>query len=212
MENASTDLWRLVPGQVAPREEFGEESSHRMPWNIPAPPSINREAPPHFTLHLTILWPIRYTSQVKMFVKFELNISSSTEGRQIGLRHFKVEEELSLKYFGLLKILAIRSEAVYQLESLARLLDVHNVLHIYQLKKCLKVPEEQILHDELSVQGDLSYAEHTTQIRHKVAEELQETRPKTAPNSPFLPSISLLSSLVAPNPLGRLFTFLLMRE
>ncbi|WVZ93814.1 hypothetical protein U9M48_039769 [Paspalum notatum var. saurae] len=39
-----------------------------------------------------------------------------------------------------------------------------------------------------------------------------KVKPKTAPNSPFLPSISLLSSLVAPNPLGRLFPFLLMRE
>ncbi|WVZ58107.1 hypothetical protein U9M48_008413 [Paspalum notatum var. saurae] len=35
-----------------------------------------------------------------------------------------------------------------------------------ELKKCIKVLEEQIPFDELSVQGDLSYAEHTTQIRY----------------------------------------------
>ncbi|WVZ58105.1 hypothetical protein U9M48_008411, partial [Paspalum notatum var. saurae] len=68
------------------------------------------------------------------------------------------DQQLSLKYFGLLKILARRSEVVYQLESLARLSDVHN------LKKCIKVLEEQIPFDELGVQGDLSYAEHTTRI------------------------------------------------
>ena len=35
-----------------------------------------------------------------------------------------------------------------------------------QMKKCLKVPKEHKLLDELNVQDDLTYAEHPTQIRY----------------------------------------------
>jgi hypothetical protein len=46
----------------------------------------------------------------------------------------------------------------YQLELPDHLSDVHDVFHVSQLKKCLRVPEE------LSVQGDLTYAEHPIKI------------------------------------------------
>jgi hypothetical protein len=35
-----------------------------------------------------------------------------------------------------------RGEVAYQLEVLPQLSDVHDVLHVSQLKKCLCVPEE----------------------------------------------------------------------
>jgi hypothetical protein len=44
----------------------------------------------------------------------------------------------------------------YQFELLDHLSDVHNVFHVSQLKKCLHVLEEQLLMEELSVQGDLT--------------------------------------------------------
>jgi hypothetical protein len=37
--------------------------------------------------------------------------------------------------------------------------DVHDVFHVYQLKKCLRVPEEQILMEDLNTKEDLSYQE-----------------------------------------------------
>jgi hypothetical protein len=52
----------------------------------------------------------------------------------------------------------------YQLELPASLSDVHNVFHVYQLKKCLRVPEEQLPMEELSVQGDLTYTEYPIKI------------------------------------------------
>jgi hypothetical protein len=52
----------------------------------------------------------------------------------------------------------------YQLELPARLSDVHNVFHISQLKKCLRVPEEQLPLEELDVQKDLTYEEHPIKI------------------------------------------------
>jgi hypothetical protein len=48
----------------------------------------------------------------------------------------------------------------YKLELPDNLSNVHNVFHVSQLKKCLCVPEEQLLMEELSVQGDLTYTEY----------------------------------------------------
>ena len=52
----------------------------------------------------------------------------------------------------------------YQFELLDNLTDVHNVFHVSQLKKGLRVPEEQLPMEELSVQGDLTYTEYPINI------------------------------------------------
>jgi hypothetical protein len=52
----------------------------------------------------------------------------------------------------------------YQLELPAHLSDVHDVFHMSQLKKCLRVPEEQLPMEELSVQGNLTYTEYPIKI------------------------------------------------
>ena len=46
-------------------------------------------------------------------------------------------------------------EVAHQLELPTRLSDVHNVFHVSQLKKCLRVPKEHLPLEELSVQDDL---------------------------------------------------------
>jgi hypothetical protein len=71
---------------------------------------------------------------------------------------------LSPHYIGPFKILEWKGEVAYQLELPTRLSDVHNVFHISQLKKCLRVPEEQLPLEELSVQDDLTYTEHPVKI------------------------------------------------
>jgi hypothetical protein len=44
------------------------------------------------------------------------------------------------------------------------LYDVHDVLHVSQMKKCLLVPEEQIPMEDLDVKEDLSYQEYPVKI------------------------------------------------
>ena len=41
---------------------------------------------------------------------------------------------------------------------------VHDVFHVSQLKKCLRVPEEQIPLEELNVKEDLTYKEYPVKI------------------------------------------------
>jgi hypothetical protein len=45
-----------------------------------------------------------------------------------------------------------------------QLSDVHDVFHVSQLKKCLRVPEEQLPMEELDLGGDLTYSERLVKI------------------------------------------------
>jgi hypothetical protein len=81
-----------------------------------------------------------------------------------GMRRFKVKGKLSPRYIGPFLIFRRVGEMAYQLELPASLSDVHNVFHVSQLKKCLRVPEEQLPMEELSVQGDLTYTEYPIKI------------------------------------------------
>jgi hypothetical protein len=56
------------------------------------------------------------------------------------------------------------SKVAYQLELSENLSGVHDVFHISQLKKCLRVPEEQIPLDELTVKEDLTYEEFSINV------------------------------------------------
>jgi hypothetical protein len=55
-------------------------------------------------------------------------------------------------------------EVAYQLELPNHLADVHNVFHVSQLKKCLRVPEEQLPMEDLSIQDDLTYVEYPIKV------------------------------------------------
>jgi hypothetical protein len=55
-------------------------------------------------------------------------------------------------------------EVAYQLELPESLSDVHDVFPVSQLKKCLRVPEEQIPLEELTVKENLTYEEFPVKI------------------------------------------------
>jgi hypothetical protein len=81
-----------------------------------------------------------------------------------GMKRFKVKGKLSPRYIGPFKILERKGEVAYQLELPDILSDVHDVFHVSQLKKCLRVPEEQLPMEELNVNEDLTYSEYPVQI------------------------------------------------
>jgi hypothetical protein len=81
-----------------------------------------------------------------------------------GLRRFKIRGKLAPRYIGPFKILEQRGEVAYQLELPPQLSDVHDVFHVLQLRKCLRVPEEQMPLEELTVSEDLTYQEYPVRI------------------------------------------------
>jgi hypothetical protein len=81
-----------------------------------------------------------------------------------GLRRFKVRGKLAPRFIRSFKILEKRGEVAYQLELPPHLSDVHDVFHVSQLKKCLRVPEEQLPMEDLHGKEDLSYQEYPIKI------------------------------------------------
>jgi hypothetical protein len=77
-----------------------------------------------------------------------------------GLRRFKIRGKLAPRYIGPFKILEQKGEVAYQLELPPQLSDVHDVFHVLQLRKCLRVPEEQMPLEELTLGKDLTYQEY----------------------------------------------------
>ena len=83
--------------------------------------------------------------------------------------------KLAPRYIGPFKILERRGEVAYQLELPESLLGVHDVFHVSQLKKCLRVPEEHIPLEELIVKEDLTYDEFPVRIL-EMAERVTRSR------------------------------------
>jgi hypothetical protein len=81
-----------------------------------------------------------------------------------GMKRFKVKGKLSPHCIGPFKILERKGEVAYQLELPDSLSDVHDVFHVSQLKKCLRVSEEQLPMEELNVNEDLTYSESPVRI------------------------------------------------
>jgi hypothetical protein len=81
-----------------------------------------------------------------------------------GLCCFKIRGKLAPRYIGPFKILEQRGEVAYQLELPLQLSDVHDAFHVSQLRKCLRVPEEQMPLEELTIGEDLTYQEYPVKI------------------------------------------------
>jgi hypothetical protein len=81
-----------------------------------------------------------------------------------GIKRFGVKGKLAPRYIGPYQIQVRRGEVAYQLSLPESLSAVHDVFHVSQLKKCLRVPEEQLPTEDLEVQEDLTYIEKPIQI------------------------------------------------
>jgi hypothetical protein len=81
-----------------------------------------------------------------------------------GIGRFNVKGKLAPRYIGPFKVVERKGEVAYRLELPPNLSGVHDVFYVIQLKKCLRVPEEQAPLEGLDVQEDLTYTEHPVKI------------------------------------------------
>jgi hypothetical protein len=75
-----------------------------------------------------------------------------------------VKGKLAPRYLRPFKIIDRKGQVAYQLELPSQLSEVHDVFHVPQLKKCLRVREEQLPMEYLDVGGDLTYSERPIKI------------------------------------------------
>ncbi|WVZ85174.1 hypothetical protein U9M48_032124 [Paspalum notatum var. saurae] len=81
-----------------------------------------------------------------------------------GIRRFNMKGKLAPRYICPFKIVERKGEVAYKLELPSNLSGIHNVFHVSQLKKCLRVPEEQAPLEGPDVREDPTYTEHPVKI------------------------------------------------
>ncbi|WVZ52493.1 hypothetical protein U9M48_003547 [Paspalum notatum var. saurae] len=81
-----------------------------------------------------------------------------------GMHQFGVKGKLAPRYVGPFKITEQCGPVAYRLELPPHLVAVHDVFHVSQLKKCLRVPEEMIDTSQIQIQPDLTYEEKPIKI------------------------------------------------
>src|SRR4051812_47173059 len=81
-----------------------------------------------------------------------------------GVKRFRVKGKLSPRYIGPFKVLSQNRTIAYALELPPRLAQVHNVFHVSQLRKYIKISYDAITHQEVELQADLTYVEKPCKI------------------------------------------------
>jgi hypothetical protein len=81
-----------------------------------------------------------------------------------GVKRFGVKGKLSPRYIGPFPILEKCGKVAYKLELPPSLAGVHNIFHVSQLKKCLKVPVDVVLPEVAPLEADLTYPELSVKV------------------------------------------------
>jgi hypothetical protein len=74
-----------------------------------------------------------------------------------GVQRFGIKGKLAPRYIGSYEVKENCGPVAYQLELPPHMSAVHDVFHVSQLQKCVRLPTEVLPEPELEVEPDLSY-------------------------------------------------------
>jgi hypothetical protein len=77
-----------------------------------------------------------------------------------GIQRFGVKGKLAPRYIGPFEIIEICRPVAYRLQLPPQLVAIHDIFHVYQLRKCVKIPTEIIDPQAIKIESDLTYTEH----------------------------------------------------
>jgi hypothetical protein len=81
-----------------------------------------------------------------------------------GIQWFGVKGKLAPRYIEPFEILEICGPVAYRLQLPPQLAAIHDIFHVSQLRKCVKVPTEIINPQTIKIQSDLTYTEHPIRV------------------------------------------------
>ena len=81
-----------------------------------------------------------------------------------GVKRFQTRGKLAPRYIGPFPVMSKVGTIAYQLELPPELLEVHNVFHVSQLRRCMPTPEKKTDMSELELAKDLTYEEKPFRI------------------------------------------------
>ena len=81
-----------------------------------------------------------------------------------GVNRFGVKGKLAPCYIGPFQILERCGKVAYRLKLPEHLSAIHDVFHVSQLKKCLRVPEQNVEVEGVELEPDLTYSEYPIRV------------------------------------------------
>jgi hypothetical protein len=81
-----------------------------------------------------------------------------------GVQRFGVKGKLAPRYIRLFEILEICGPVAYRLRLPPQLTAIHDIFHVSQHRKCVKVPTEVIDSKTIEIEPDLTYTEHPIRV------------------------------------------------